>query len=131
MKIFDMGKIHWTPDKEQYLRDNYPTGDTHELARQFGSSYWAITSRAKKLKLRKQPGFMTLSLNSIWRTVDIEEFKRLYPTTSNNELARKYGIDYRKVKNHANRLGLKKDSEHKNSGQYKRPIFHGSQGQKE
>lgn len=113
-------KINWTPELEQRLIKLYPGSDTRTLANELGIGYNALRSRAKRLGLKKIEGFRSIPNHSIWRTANVEEFKRLYPTTSNQELAKKYGISYNAVKNQATYLGLKKDPEHVNSGRFQK-----------
>ena len=125
-----MPKITWTPELEQKLSEIYPDTDTRIVAEIIGGDYDAVRSRAKKLRLRKIEGFQSMPRHSIWHSVDLEEFKMLYPTTSNRVLAKKYGINYKAVKNKARHLNLKKDPDHVNEGQFKKGRVSPNKGKK-
>lgn len=45
----------WTQEEEQYLRDHYEFGDLNEIAKKFNRTRKAITERAKRLKITRDP----------------------------------------------------------------------------
>src|SRR5690606_11980714 len=49
-----MGKVTWTKDRLNYLREHYPScADTRELAERMGMTYSSIKSKAKVLGLKR------------------------------------------------------------------------------
>lgn len=53
-----MGRNHWTPKQLKILQNEYPDGDTIQVANKIGRSKKSITSMAHLLGLKKSKAFM-------------------------------------------------------------------------
>jgi hypothetical protein len=110
----------WTKELEQRLRELYPELTTHKVAEILGLSRSSVASRAKLLGIRKKAGYKWTVKDSAEDRIDIVEFKRMYPNTSNNDMAKTFKIGYGTVKNIANKYGLRKAAGFSNSGRFKK-----------
>lgn len=97
----------WTPEEEELLRKNYPLLSAVELGAIFpNKTSTVIRSKAKVLKLTK------LKKKFYFSPEQTEELIKIYPTTSNDDIAAKFGCTRRSVNGIASKMGLKKDPEY-------------------
>lgn len=89
----------WSPEDEQFLRDNYRKMTYREMAKHLGRGEKAVKSRAAVLGIRK---------NRQWSSEDLQTLIDLYPDTPTRQLANRLGYGLTAVYGMAKKLGLKK-----------------------
>lgn len=96
----------WTEEGLEYLRANYGTQDTHELAAHFNTTYQAIKCKSNLLGLKKD------NRKSIWYGDKLELLKKLYANSTNAEIGKLLGHSEESISAAAFKYGLKKSAEH-------------------
>jgi hypothetical protein len=120
-QIFALGRIQrdgeWTRKEVQQFRRVYGTRRDEDLCVIFGRSLRSVRALAERLCLAKDKAFLKRERGDgatrmpRWRTEELELLRRLYPTTSNLEIARQLDRSVKSVVSKAHHLGLKKAAE--------------------
>lgn len=108
--------MKWTTEETAYLVRMYAKARNSHLAKQLNRSICAIRTKAITLglhKARKQPISVWTPAMDLWLT-------NIYPNNTNNDCAETLQVSESAVSNRANKLGLKKAPDFKNSGQFKK-----------
>mgnify|MGYP000683150107 CR=1 FL=1 len=82
-------RIRWTPELINQLRSLYQDNHNLIIAERMGLSESSIKAKATVLGLKKNGKHKVRT--SPYLRIDIEEFKKLYPTTTIKALIEKYG----------------------------------------
>jgi hypothetical protein len=97
-------KTAWTSEQEQLLKEKYPVCTIRQLAELFpDKTIIAINGKAKRLKIRKA------KQNFHFTPDQLEELKRDFPSTSNIDLANRFGCSIYTIENAGSRHNLKKN----------------------
>lgn len=126
-------KHELTKSEIDYLKKHFPNEPTVDVAERLGRSVSFIASVASKLNLKKTPEFIRNQRIEIgrkisfawktrgeskkigerkrWTNTEIAEFKRLYPTNMNRDLAEYFGVSRASIANKAAALNIKKDAD--------------------
>jgi len=78
--------IHWSEEKENFLKLNYDSMKYQEIAEKFGTSYQAVLNKACELNLVKQ---------NVWKQKEIDFVRENYKQMGDKELAKK--LDMNKI----------------------------------
>lgn len=99
-------KRTWTPEEEVLLIKEYPTATSDQIRALFpNKSDGSIKAKLRHLGLKKSVARFRFTKEQI------DEIKRDYATTLNQDLADRFGCTIHAVHNAGFRLGLKKDKE--------------------
>lgn len=98
----------WNPDDVRRLRKLYGMRTHAEVARLLGKSQREISAKAADLALAKNRGRFPGVLMPRWSKDELRLLRRLYPTTSNTEIARRLGRSVKSVSSKGAALGIKK-----------------------
>jgi len=106
-KIYREGK-GWTEYKVKYLIENYPRGNTKEIAKRLKKKVGAIIAMAGYLGIKKikEPKWK-------WTEEEIEYFRKNYTKRTNSEWAKFFNKPRSNIQVMAKKLGLKKPSNKK------------------
>lgn len=96
----------WSAADEELLRELWPSIPGPELTTVFDRSYLSIKSRAKKLKLYKNP-----SLRHQWTDAQIKQLRKLYPDTPTQDLVAEFKQSVEKIHSAAARYSIRKSEE--------------------
>lgn len=122
----------WTNKDLDLLKEIYPTTPTKEVAERLGRSVKGIGSKAKVLGLKKDKDFKYFTS---WTEEEHNTFVKLYPNTSNKEIARILGKSKTAISVRANVWKLKKSeafmSEAKNNGRFDKGHIPFTKGKKQ
>ena len=87
-----MAYKHWTNEEDQFLRDNYPTSSSAEVAEALGRSVASVVGRANKLMLKRVPKEEPWCPSGQPWTVEQEDYLRAHwHEQSDEELAAAVG----------------------------------------
>jgi len=93
-------RLRYTPEQEQYLRDNYGKMSRQQIADYLGRSVFAIQNKADK---------MGLTTNIDWSEEDLKFLHQHYEKMDMAELINRLGRTHKAILTIAHRLGLKRD----------------------
>ena len=93
----------WTEEMDKILRKEYPTTNTHDVAKHLGLPYDAVKSRASRMKIHKTKGFRGLTKRI---PINDELLKSLYFTHNNRDISKILGIAQSTVQVNIIRLKL-------------------------
>jgi len=113
----------WTNNEIERLRELYPVTPTKQLSKLIGRPVASIHSKAKKLKIKKEP----LYTGNQWTIQMDEKLKELYETHTSKEIGAILNISYTNIKNRASKLGLGKKT---NSGCFQKGHTPANKGKK-
>lgn len=105
----------WIHRHDEDIRQEYPDRKTGEMAQEMDVNYYTVSRRATRLGVSKSERFMHTS----WKkgggykyskyTEQSEAYmKEHFADTSNEDLAKRFGVDVKTVRRWARRLGLVK-----------------------
>ena len=97
-----MKKTHktWTADEDDYLCQHYKTDGGASVADALGRTISSVKECAKRVGAAKKINVKTKALTAEQRA----EFARLYPDTTNKEIAERFGLSEKSICSIAHRL---------------------------
>lgn len=120
-QIQELGRVQrdveWSRDEVQQFRRVYGTRSDEDLRLIFGRSVESIQAKAAELRLAKDKAFIKrregkgATRMPRWEQEELELLRKIYPGTSNLEIARKLQRSVKSVVSKAHHLGLKKAPE--------------------
>jgi hypothetical protein len=120
-KVIELGRIQgggkWTRDETLQLKRVYGTRSDEDLAVIFGRDVESIRSYAEELCLAKDKAFLKkvngkgATRMPRWSEAELELLRKLYPVTSNLDIAQRLNRSVKSIVSKAHHVGLKKDVE--------------------
>jgi len=95
--------IHWSEEKENFLKLNYDSMKYQEIAEKFGTSYQAVLNKACELNLVKQ---------NVWKQKEIDFVRENYKQMGDKELAKKLDMNKIGIRNLRHSFDIVRPSEH-------------------
>ena len=105
----------WSAEDERALIALYPATRTEKLAQLFGRTRSAVASRAKMLKVQKNPNVIGVGAKRKWGQKEDAQLRALYPNTPTKEIGEEMGRPFWCIYGRAAKLGLRKTQEYLNS----------------
>lgn len=99
----------WTAEEDAYLRQHYKTEGGASVADALGRTICSVRERAKCVGAAKRIHIRRKALTDEQRA----EFARLFPNTTNKELAEQFGLSAKSISLMARRMNVRKSAEHK------------------
>ncbi len=120
-QIFELGRVQrsheWSRKEVAELKKVYGTRSDEDLAKVFGRSVESLRRKAETLRLAKDKAFLRklagrgASRMPRWSQDEIDLLTKLYPSTSNLEIAKRLDRSVKSVVSKAHHMGLKKGKE--------------------
>ena len=104
----------WTPRAVQLVKERYETDGPQKLAKELGTTHWAVTAKARRLRVgatRKTP-----PQNFKWTKAMITVLKERYVSEGGEPLAQEFGLFIDTVRKKASELGLHTIAGHAKAG---------------
>ncbi len=99
----------WSKEDIKILKKYFPHMSMQKVAERLGRATNSVGLKANKLGLKKTEKFNT-EVGNLWSQSDIKLLMKLYPKSSNQEIAEKVGHTIKSVTNKANNLRLHKEN---------------------
>jgi len=122
-----------TSQQIQLLKTHYPTATAKEMKKLFPEfTNYQLGRIANKLGVRKKNPHNFA--RRFWTEDKVKEFRKLYPNTSNVELAKHFGVSLSSIKNAATSFNARKSQEYmsipENNGHYPKGNIPHNKGKK-
>jgi len=101
----------WSWSDLELLREEYPNGDTRQLAQRLNRAVASVHQRAHAMGIKKTPDyrkFLALRPDS-WTKDELAKLRELYPRTNARILAKELNRQYSALRVKASQLGLRRE----------------------